>query len=910
MINAPDAAGARRPVGGWEPATLGSLVALLALLVTPLASAAPDTTPRFRFDRTDTVLSRDLRPERLQLSFVLDPAAPQFSGEGLLSLRALKAAPMIELHAQQLEAGTAALITPQGERALHVRPDETRSTWRLVPADGRPIAAGRHRLRLTWKGQVQPDGTGLFLVEHGSGAVKDRMLATQLQAIYARRLMPVMDEPVFRTVFEVSVRAPRGLEVVSNTAVVARSEVQTDGREWTLHRFAPTPPMPSYLLALAVGRFDRVEGRAGGVPVAILTAPGKGAQAAYALATTKLVLPWLADYFGQPYQLSKLDQLAVPGVRQGAMEDWGLISYYETLLLWDPARSPASAQRTVFSLIAHEISHQWFGNLVSPGAWNDIWLNEAFATWLQRKATHHFNPGWNTPVSVRRDIEQVMDRDSGPASRAIRSGPLAEARVFDVFDDVTYEKGGSVLSMVEQWVGETAFRRGLRAYMAERRLQPATAGDLWHHIGRAAGQDVGAMASRWTNQIGLPLVSVATRCDSGRLRVSLAQQRFGDAALPAQTWPIPVRLARGDDTRTVMLDGADATLAFGPCAGPALRANAGAAGYYRVAYGDAEQGALAAGFATLPAPDRLALLSDSFALARAARQGLVAHLPLLAALPPPRDAPAALLWMTALDQIDELLHIFAATPPEASLRGLHLALLQQAHRVLGWDGVADEGAEFQNLRRRVIAALARAGHEPTRAEAERRFEAAMDLSSPMPGTLRRAVLAAAGTSADAARVERMLQAMAAASGEGDRSVYLQGLTQVSETAQIEKLLDDALAGRMPRTQASRLPQSLAWNAQRGEQVMAHLLRHWHAWKALVGDSAFGTLPWLLPGTAWNSMDPTMPERLAAAQQQHLGATGLSPLAQATATMRTRQQWRARELDTLGPAVQALRLPAP
>lgn len=887
-------------------------MALLALCLSLPANAAPDVTARFRFDRTDTVLSRDVRPERLQLGFVLDPALPWFSGEGTMSLHVLKPVPMIELHAEQLDNGTAALITPQGDRPLHVRLDEARSTWRLLPVDGRPIAAGRHTLRLGWKGQVQSAGTGLFLVEHGNGAVKDRMLATQLQAIYARRLMPVMDEPVFRMVFEVSVRAPRGLEVVSNTAAMTRTDVQTDGREWTEHRFAPTPPMPSYLLALAVGRFDRVEGLAGGVPVAILTAPGKAAQAAYALATTQQVLPWLADYFGQPYQLSKLDQFAVPGVRQGAMEDWGLISYYEPLLLWDPDRSPASAQRTVFSLIAHEVSHQWFGNLVSPAAWNDIWLNEAFATWLERKAAHHFNPGWNTPLSVRREIEQVMDRDSGSASRAIRSGPLAEARVFDVFDDVTYEKGGSVLSMVEEWVGETTFRRGLQAYMAERRLQPATAADLWHHIGRAAGKDVGAMASRWTNQVGLPMVGVTTRCEGGRLQVGLTQQRFSEAALrlPAQTWPIPVRLARGADTRTVMLSGADATLAFGPCAGPALRANAGAAGYYRVAYGDAERIALAAEFATLPAPDRLALLSDGFALARAGRQGLVAHLPLLAALPPPRDAAAALLWMTALDQIDELLHIFTASPPEAPLRGLHLALLQQARHALGWDGAATEGAELQNLRRRVIVDLARAGHDATRAEAERRFEVAMDLSSPMPGTLRRAVLAAAATSASAVRVERILQAMDAASTEDDRSVYLQALAQVSDTAQIDQLLDDALAGRVPRTQAARLPRSLAWNAQRGEQVMSHLLRHWPAWKALVGDSAFGSLPWLLPGTAWNSMDPTMPERLAAAQLQYLGAVGQSPVAQATATMRTRQQWRARDLDTLGPAVRSLRLAAP
>jgi aminopeptidase N len=487
---------------------LAFAIAILACAASLEAIAA---APRFRFDRTATLLSRDVRPERMELAFALDPDSPTFAGEGQLTLRTSKAVSMIELHADRLEAGAVALITAVGTRELRVEADASRSTWRLTPTDGRPIAPGTHKLRIAWKGKIQSDATGLYLVEHGSSDARARMLATQLQAIYARKLMPLMDEPVFRMVFEVSVRTPRGLDVVSNTPRLARKDVQEDGRAWTLHRFAATPSMPGYLLALAVGKFDRVEDRSGNVQLSILTAPGKGAQAAYALRSTKQLLPWLADYFGQPYQLDKLDQLAVPGVRQGAMEDWGLISYYETLLLWDPARSPASAQRTVFSMVAHEIAHQWFGNLVSPASWSEIWLNEAFATWLERKATHHYNPDWNTPLAVRRGIEQVMDRDGGPASRAIRGGPLIEARVFDVFDDVTYEKGGSVLSMVEQWVGEPVFRRGLRAYMAERRMKPATAGDLWHHIGRAAGVDVGAMASRWTDQMGVPLVSVTTR---------------------------------------------------------------------------------------------------------------------------------------------------------------------------------------------------------------------------------------------------------------------------------------------------------------------------------------------------------------------------------------------------------------
>ncbi|MFN0186380.1 MAG: M1 family metallopeptidase, partial [Aquabacterium sp.] len=813
-------------------------------------------------------------------------------------------------HAQQLDRGTATLLTGRRERELQVQPDAARSTWRLVPVDGRPIPPGRHSIRLAWRGQVQATDSGLFVVEHGGGAAPSRMLATQLQAVFARMVMPVMDEPVFRTVFEVSVRAPQGLDVVSNMPRVAQRDSPAGGRSWTLHRFAPTPPMPSYLVALAVGRFDRVEGRAGKVPVAILTAPGKGPQAAYALEATQQLLPWLADYFGQPYRLPKLDQLAVPGVRDGAMEDWGLISYYETLLLWDPRRSTPAAQRAVFSIMAHEIAHQWFGNLVSPSGWNEIWLNEAFATWLERKATHHFNPAWNTPLSVRRDIERVMQRDAGPASRAIRGAPLAESRVFDVFDNVTYDKGGSVLSMVEQWVGEPRLRRGLRAYMAERQMKPATAGDLWHHIGRAAGRDVGAMARGWTDQTGLPLVSVATRCEDGQLRIDLAQQRFSEAPLAPQRWPIPVQLARGPALRTVMLDGPTASLRWGPCDGAPVRANAGAAGYYRVAYDEGSRQALAPTFAALPAPDQLALLSDSFALAGVARQDLAGHLPWWAALPAPRDAGAAMLWITALDQVDEIGKMLAGAAPEAELRRVHQDLLRQALQAVGWDGPADEPAELQGLRRRAIAELARTGDAPTRAEAERRFEAAMDLTSGMPGALRRTVLAAAGPAADAARVERLLAAMSAAGREDDRWLYFQALAQVGEPALIEALLDAAVNGRLPRTQAGALPGALSWNAQRGAQVFAHLLRHWPAWKALVGDGLFGALPWLLPKAAWHSVDADMPQRLAAAQRQHLGEAGDTPVAQAVAAIDARSRWRAREVETLGPALQGWRRAAP
>jgi hypothetical protein len=266
-----------------------------------------------------------------------------------------------------------------------------------------------------------------------------------------------------------------------------------------------------------------------------------------------------------------------------------------------------------------------------------------------------------------------------------------------------------------------------------------------------------------------------------------------------------------------------------------------------------------------------------------------------------------MLWMTALDQIEELRHVFAGAHPEPTLRDFHQRLLLQALETLGWDGAVDEGADLQNLRRRLITELARLGHEPTLTEARRRFEAAMNLNSSMPGTLRRAVLAAVGTVADDAAVDRLMKAMASVSNEGDRWVYFQGLIHVSGDAQINKLLDAAIAGQIPRTQAGSIPRWLAWNAHRGEVVLAHLLRNWAQWKDLVGDSTFGTLPWLLPSAAAHSMDRAMPDRLAAAQTQHVGPAGDSPVAQTNAAMQARQDLKSREVDLISPAIEAMRI---
>jgi aminopeptidase N len=229
------------------------------------------------------------------------------------------------------------------------------------------------------------------------------------------------------------VRAPARYQVLSN---MPELRVDTDG-DARVHRFAPTPPLPTYLVSVSVGRFHRLEGRAAGVPLSIYTVPGKRELARYAMRASEQVVSYYSQYFGTPYALPKLDQLAVPGVRSGAMEDWGLISYTDSALLFDPARSSSETRRIVYSSVAHEIAHQWFGNLVTAASWDEIWLNEAFATWMANKTTHHFNPRWQWELGKRPWFDMTMARDATPATRAIRAGPVRESSVFDVFDNIT-----------------------------------------------------------------------------------------------------------------------------------------------------------------------------------------------------------------------------------------------------------------------------------------------------------------------------------------------------------------------------------------------------------------------------------------------------------------------------------------
>ena len=868
--------------------------ALLALSMSGLAQPA-GAQERFRFDTTPGRLSKDVVPVRYRLAFDLDPARDTFDGRAEIELRVRKPTDAIELHAHELQAASAQLATGTRRRALTVTPNADAQTWRLTPADGAPIAAGTHRITIRYSGKVQRQGQALYRAMATIDGQQQPTLATQLEPIHARRLFPGFDEPAFRAHFDVTVRAPARYDVLAN---MPRTRRQARGAI-VEHAFAPTPPMPSYLLAIAVGRYDALEGRAAGVPLRIVTAPGKREQGRYALDVTRLLLPHYRDYFGTPYALPRLDQLAVPSTRWGAMEDWGLISYAEDNLLIDPAHTNPTQQRGVFWVIAHEVAHQWFGNLVTAASWNEIWLNEAFATWMANKVMDRFNPAWQVKLNLREYLDETMATDATDATRAIRSGPVRETAVSDVFDDITYVKGGAVLDMIEQWLGEARFRQGLVAYMRERRLSNATAGDLWYHVGRAAGRDVASMAASWTDQPGFPIVAVHARCDGGATRVTLTQKRFRAAAMPAvpsATWQIPVRLARGERTATVLLAGAETTAALPGCSDEPVRANAGGIGYYRVAYAPNVRSELRARFATLPAADRVALLSDTLALAQAGELPLAEGLHWLDEVRAVRDAGRVPLFKQAVEAYEWLDTALRGTPQQAALRESAYALLKPELARLGWEPSASDDTETLAMRARLVRALGKLEDAQTLAEALRRVERDDAGAQRLHPSLREAAQIVAGARADRARFDRMLARLAAATGELERHTLARALASGNDPARATELLDRMLKGDLPANIATSMPERVAELSPLGDLAYRHLIDHWPAWSQLAG--AYG-MRWLLPGAAGSSNDPARAAQLRDDQQRLVGPDGRALAERAAA--RIGQQAAVKErAATIGP----------
>lgn len=854
-----------------------------------LSFATSASAARFDFDSTPGRLPKDVVPTHYTLRFDLDPARTTFTGRAEIDITVRRPVSSIVLQATELEATGATLSDLSGTtREVVITPEKDTSLWRMGWKSGEPLPPGRWRLIIDYRGKVETRGQGLFRVEYRTAGRDSprRMLATQLEPTHARAVFPSFDEPAFRATFDIVITAPAEFEAVSNMPV-ARQSVLADGRRETA--FARSPSMPTYLVALAVGEFEALTDSFDGIALRILTAPGRSHEARYAMEVTKQLLAYFRDYFGLPYMLPKLDQLAIPGVRGGAMEDWGAISYNENLLLYDPARSAPRQQQLIFAIVAHEIAHQWFGNLVTAAWWDDIWLNEAFATWMQNKTLAHFNPAWSSRVRERLSREEALALDAGKATRAVADPPAHESNIFEVFDEITYDKGGAVLGMFEAQLGEGVFRDGLRRYMNAHRYSNATADDLWYHLSRASGTELNPVIGGWIRQRGFPLLTVTTDCKDDRTRVGLSQERFTSTRTSelAAMWQVPVVLHAGGNTKRLILGQTPQFVDFPGCV-PVV-ANGGDTGYYRVQYDAANMARLRAVFPDLPATERIGLVADTMALARSGRIEFAAYFQLLDAM---RDEREGAVWQQVIENLAFLDDVFAATPAQESVRAYGRSLLRPVMSRLGWQPQPGEDAGTLRLRNSLIDVLGRFDDAATTTQAKSMFAAYTATPSvSLEPSIRQGVVRTAARTASPEVFESLRRLLKEASNQEDNFLYGGALILVRDPKLVQRILELGLTDEWPPGSASWYLRNVGFYSGHPGLARDFIVQNFQAVEAKASRSG---RPWILPASHMGFNVEKEAISLLATQRRLLGEEAMAPAEQVAEQIREKASVRERE----------------
>jgi len=661
-------------------------------------------------------LPRDVVPEHYALALTIVPERPDFDGHEVIDVKVAKPVRRLFLHGKNLTVAEAVAETAGG--------DKIKGTYREVDPSGvaridfeRPLPVGRAKLVFTWSAPFNPRLEGLYKVEEGGEAYA----FTQMQAISARLAFPGFDEPAFKTPFDITITAGADDVVIGNTPIAEETALPGGMKRV---RLATTRPMPTELLAWAVGNLDVVEWkpmaptalRDRAVPLRGITAHGKGEKIRYALANTEAIVNTLEDYFGIPYPFAKLDIIAVPDFAAGAMENIGAITYREQLMLFEEKAS-LQQKRSYVTVNAHELAHQWFGDLVTPAWWSDIWLNESFATWMAYRAANSLYPDQQYDRSFRRRVLAIMQLDSLPSTRQVRQPVADNNDIANAFDGITYQKGGGVIAMFERYLGAEAFRKGVHHHLTRFAFGTATSDDFMESLAQSAGNDrVVAAFSSFIDQPGLPLVSARLSCGAGQApSVTLEQSRYfqlGAVQESDQSWKIPVCLAYvADGRRSEQCDLIEArrqtvTLDGGACPS-SLLPNAGGAGYYRFQLDADGWNALLADLPAYSAPEALAIADSFEASVRAGKTGADVYLGALSnfSRSPYWDVATAPLGMLRL--IDDYL------VPEGrrdDLRALFAGLYEGRFAALGLDN--DTEADRKDpigtalLRSRIVGFLA------------------------------------------------------------------------------------------------------------------------------------------------------------------------------------------------------------
>ncbi len=548
-------------------------------------------------------------PTFQSINLKLDPAQAEYSGSVSIQFDIKKATKTFSFNSENLTLGKMKLKGPDGFVGFNQVTNAGDSSVVDITADDE-MKPGTYTLDIEFTNDFNTQATSLYKLEVEGSSYS----FTQFESNDAREAFPCWDEPMFKFPYQITLTVPENHETVSNTPFL--SESTTDG--WKTVVFEKTKPLPSYLLAIATGELEFVDVPGMSTPGRIVTVKGKSAMTQEAINATPKILAALEEYFGRPYPYKKLDMLAVPEFWAGAMENAGAVTYRETILLVDPNEATVSQKRRLASVVAHELAHMWFGDLVTMEWWDDLWLNESFASWMGNKVTHEVFPEYQMDISTARRASGVMSSDARPSAEAIRK-PVSDPGDLTGNVGVIYVKGEATLKMFERWVGEDAFRQGVLDYLADNEWGNATADELWNALSKASGMDVTSAMGTFIEKPGVPLVKVETSLDGS---VTLTQSRFANFGIkqvetPLWTIPVELRYADKSGTRSQTVTLAEPSMTFKLESDGDVQwilPNPGVSGYYRWEASSAALNAIANASSALAPIEKMGYLGNLAAL--------------------------------------------------------------------------------------------------------------------------------------------------------------------------------------------------------------------------------------------------------------------------------------------------------
>jgi len=689
-------------------------------------------------------------------------------------------------------------------------------------------------VQIRYTGILNSEMRGFYMGKDDQGR---KYASTQFESTDARRAFPSFDEPAYKATFDITVVADKGHTVISNTKAISDKPGPGDGKHTV--RFATSPRMSSYLVAMSVGDFEYIEGSADGIPIRVYSTPGKKQLGTFALETAEKVLPYFDHYFGIKYPYGKLDMVALPDFSAGAMENIGLITYREIFMQLDEQHSSLGLKKQVAGAVSHEIAHQWFGDLVTMQWWDDIWLNEGFATWMESKPVDAWKPEWNLLLDevTRGDVTTTLGAlnvDSLASTRSIKQPAETPDQIQELFDGIAYGKAAAVLRMLEAYLGPEVFRVGVSEYLKQHAYGNATADDFWSTLTKVSKKPVDKIMASFVKQPGVPMISLKAQCSGNSTTVAVAQQRyfFDRSAFNAgsdQLWQVPVCM------KTMQADGKSAekcelltrkedTFTLAGCA-PWVLANAGGNGYYRSAYQPTAVHALAQDAESALTPlERIMLLTDTWAAVRVGQQPVGDYLTLGEGLQSDRtDAVLGLLF----NELNFIGRNLVNESDREAYRDWVRTLLAPVAKEVGWEPKAGESDSQKNLRANLLQVLGDTGRDPgALAEARKLTEQALQNPASVETSLAGAAFGLTALNGDSALYDNLMTGMKNAKTPELYYLYFFTLPGFSDPQLLQRALDYSISPEVRPQDAPSLLGAVMANPA-GEKLAWNFVRsHW------------------------------------------------------------------------------------